>query len=325
MGHPLLLALALAAPPVAPAGPGFDCAKARAREEAILCSDPALAALDRRLSETWAALLPRLPKQDAESVRAVQKDFLKRRKGCVGSGAAADARRCLAEVYEDRIAELEWGRDSRFPPDGVTVGRIRSKDDRLEVDVAYPVLAADRRGAAPFNAWALAQARELAKRVERAEEGAGLESSSTAEFAIRLATPRVMTVLTKAYVFEGGPHGLASTTSTTFDLERGRPLTLEDLFGPAPPGKGWRVRLREMALARVHPFDREAAAEGDFGENPGAKEVEETRNWCFGADDVVLTFPPYSIAPYALGEPTARFTWDELRPMMRKEAAVLLR
>lgn len=39
----------------------------------------------------------------------------------------------------------------------------------------------------------------------------------------------------------------------------------------------------------------------------------------------MLTFPPYSIAPYALGEPKARFTWDELRPMMRKDAPVLLR
>src|SRR5512138_3260927 len=133
MSDTLLLALLLAAAPVAPTGPGFDCAKARAREEAILCSDPVLAALDRRMAETWAALLPRLPKQDAESVRAVQKEFLKRRKGCVGSGAAADARRCLAEVYEDRIAELEWDRDSRFPPDGVTIARIRSKDDRVEV------------------------------------------------------------------------------------------------------------------------------------------------------------------------------------------------
>jgi uncharacterized protein len=325
MSPPLLVALALAAAPAATAGPSFDCAKARAKEETILCSDPALAALDRRLAETYAALLPRLPKQDAEGVRRVQKEFLKRRRGCVGSGAATDARKCLVEEYEDRIAELEWSRDSRFPPDGFSVGRIRSKDDRLEVDVAYPVLAADRRGAAAFNAWALARARELAKRVDPAEEGERLERSSTAEFAVRLSTPQFVTVLAKGYVFEGGAHGLASTVSTTFDLERGRPLTLEDLFGPAPPGKGWRVRLREMALARVRPFDREAAAEGDFGADPGAKEVEDVRNWCFAADGVVLTFPPYSIAPYALGEPKARFTWEELRPMMRKEALVVVR
>jgi hypothetical protein len=93
----------------------------------------------------------------------------------------------------------------------------------------------------------------------------------------------------------------------------------EDLFGPAPPGKGWRELLREKALARVREFDREAAADGDYGERPGEKEVADPRNRCFGADGAVLTFPAYSIGPYAVGEPEARFTWDELRPLIRKE------
>jgi uncharacterized protein len=321
MTLPLVVAIALnVAPGPTSAGPSFDCARATGKDEVMVCKDPALAALDRQMGETYAAVLPRLPKEDADSVRAVQKDFLKRRKACAGEGSAKEVRDCLAYVYTQRIDELEWDRDTRFPPDGFTIARIQSTADRLEVDIAYPVLAASRRGAAAFNAWALAQAKELAKRAGPEEEGEKLESSSTADFAIRLVTDRVVTVLTKGYVFEGGPHGLSYTTATTFDLERGKPITLEDLFGPAQPGKGWREAVRQKALARVREFDREGADEGDYGERPGAKEVDDARNWCFGAAGVVLTFPAYSIAPYAVGQPEARFTWDELRPLIRKDA-----
>lgn len=273
-----------------------------------MCGDRRLASADQRLADLYASLLGRLPKEEGERLRSAQKDWLARRAACGREGSGKDALSCVAHAYDSRIRVLEWLRDSRFHPEGIALERLRSVNDQLEIDVAYPVLAKDRPGAAAFNAFFLAQARQLASRVEPAEAGQHLENSVTAEFAVRLATARLVTVLWRAYLYEGGPHGLPVTSATTFDLERGRPLALEDVFDAAKP---WQGQLLKLALARVEERDE------DMGDDAGAKEIVKADNWTFQPTGAVLTFPVYSIAPYPSGEPEARFTWEELRPFLR--------
>ena len=99
----------LAAPILAAAGPTFDCSKASGEIEKLICSDAALAALDRRMKETFDAAVAALEKSaDREPatkrLRAVQRGWIKGRNDC---WKGDDERQCTEDAYETRIAELE--------------------------------------------------------------------------------------------------------------------------------------------------------------------------------------------------------------------------
>ncbi len=80
-----LLALLLAAAAVqAQDGPSFDCDRAETVAEQLVCADPALAALDRRIAARYAAALDIVRGLDADAaeaeatLRAVQRGWIGR-------------------------------------------------------------------------------------------------------------------------------------------------------------------------------------------------------------------------------------------------------
>lgn len=89
-------------PPTAPVTPSFDCSKASSEAEKIVCSDDGLAALDKRLSELYAA---ELAKPGASKDLAVmQRGWVKGRDDC---WKAEDKKLCVEEEYRTRIAYLQ--------------------------------------------------------------------------------------------------------------------------------------------------------------------------------------------------------------------------
>jgi uncharacterized protein len=103
----LLAALALAAP--AGAQPSFDCAQADGQIETLICKDPALAALDVRLSGTFAKAVDTVRGLDAgrgkaeQDLRATQRGWIKGRDNC---WKASDVQDCVTASYLTREAEL---------------------------------------------------------------------------------------------------------------------------------------------------------------------------------------------------------------------------
>ena len=85
---------------VADATPLFDCGKASSEAEKLVCSTPALAALDRRLAEVYAAAQAKAPDN---TVVAMQRGWVKGRDECWKS---SDKPRCVEESYKTRIVEL---------------------------------------------------------------------------------------------------------------------------------------------------------------------------------------------------------------------------
>lgn len=102
-------ALCLALPAAAQDGPSFDCAKAASSAEELICSDTALGALDKRLSERFAAALAlagglQTGAQAAEDrLRANQRGWIAGRDAC---WQADDLRACVELSYQRREAEL---------------------------------------------------------------------------------------------------------------------------------------------------------------------------------------------------------------------------
>lgn len=94
-----------AAPPQASAGasPSFDCAKATAPVEKLICGDAGLAASDRKVAELYAALLKNVSADDAVKQRTAQRAWLNQRNAC---GTNRDAKGCTTEIYQRRVVEL---------------------------------------------------------------------------------------------------------------------------------------------------------------------------------------------------------------------------
>ncbi len=88
--------------PTAAPGPSFDCAKADGDAEKLVCNDPALAALDRRLADEYQKALSH-PGADKTMLEDSQHRWVSGRDDCSN---AHDVGRCLRESYQTRVFEL---------------------------------------------------------------------------------------------------------------------------------------------------------------------------------------------------------------------------
>ncbi|KGM48912.1 lysozyme inhibitor LprI family protein [Pseudooceanicola atlanticus] len=90
-------------------GPAFDCAKAESSAEKLVCDDPALAALDRRLADRFAAAMSVAKGLDAganeaeDLLRATQRGWIKGRDECWKD---PDLRVCVERQYLQREGQL---------------------------------------------------------------------------------------------------------------------------------------------------------------------------------------------------------------------------
>jgi uncharacterized protein len=85
---------------IAAVAPSFDCRADTNAVERAICNDPALAARDRVLSETYYRLADTLPQAERFALRDQQRDWIRRRNGC---GSLVP---CLANAYDHRIGQL---------------------------------------------------------------------------------------------------------------------------------------------------------------------------------------------------------------------------
>lgn len=87
------------APVVKAASPSFNCRRARTASEKMVCGNGSLAAADRRMSAVFYDELARADPDTKSVLRRTRDKFLGRREGCSSSS-------CVAQVYEERIAEI---------------------------------------------------------------------------------------------------------------------------------------------------------------------------------------------------------------------------
>ncbi|RAH99974.1 hypothetical protein DLJ53_19775 [Acuticoccus sediminis] len=104
-----LVTAAVAGPALAEEGPSFDCAGVTGEVETLICEDPDLAALDRRLAARYEAALTVVDRlgagtEEAENeLRATQRGWIGGRDDCWKS---EDADTCIEDAYLRREAEL---------------------------------------------------------------------------------------------------------------------------------------------------------------------------------------------------------------------------
>lgn len=102
----LLLSLALAAGLLAhtPAGAAsFDCATARAPDEAAVCGNCDLAQLDVKMATLYGVITHLVGMGERGAIRDAQAEWLRQRAACGADSA------CLVQAYRNRINLLEKG------------------------------------------------------------------------------------------------------------------------------------------------------------------------------------------------------------------------
>jgi uncharacterized protein len=97
-------ARAWAAGPLQDARPSFDCGKAGAGAEAVICADPTLSARDQTLSVLFAAVRVSAAGAGPSNELARQREWLATRNRDCAKVSAPKA--CLATAYDDRLYEL---------------------------------------------------------------------------------------------------------------------------------------------------------------------------------------------------------------------------
>lgn len=126
-------------------GPSFDCGRVESGSiEEMVCKDKELSALDRKLSDVYAAASKKAVNEKPPVLKAEQRGWVKGRNDCWKSD---DKRKCVEESYQLRIAELQAR--YRLVPGNGPVMYSCDGDPRNEVVATFfqtdpPTLIAER-------------------------------------------------------------------------------------------------------------------------------------------------------------------------------------
>jgi hypothetical protein len=275
-------------------------------------SDPRLDAAAAKVDSLWAGLPERADFAGDEA-------RWKRR--VVGMCPEAEINCALAQ-YESWASFLEGA----YPREvgGASVrARTEMRWDAASgytIDLAYPEFA-DTRFAA-LNEFVADDAHGRADtlaaewRGNAADARAFSQSETQQRFEVPLVTDHLVTVDFEDFRYDSGAaHGLPSSWSVLFDLERGRPLNADDLFR----NDGWVKIAADLAETAL----RERLGGGFQGDRDAVHDVVVgIENWSFRKGEAVITFPVYTVASYADGPQKVTVPYERLTASLRADAAL---
>lgn len=278
--------------------PSFDCAKAKGSIERAICSDENLAARDRGLAEQFARLEKDLSPESFATVRNAQRDWVSWVRGWCGAKKSAEdaslpsgVADCLNTEYEERegVLALPSQTSGTLKLEGRLIFRNRKAASTAEVeDDSYPWLTgtpADKAQA--FNRH-IDKTLALASRLSRFTPGDLQAMGEGVEhFARTFEVHHFDGHLISLEVIHtnAGPtgHTWMSEYTLNWDLDRGRPLKLDDVF--RVDRKFWEAVI---AQARTYLKENSDAADVDGWLDSVSADVKDDANWLFDDRGVVV-------------------------------------
>lgn len=117
------------------------------------------------------------------------------------------------------------------------------------------------------------------------------------------------------YVYTGGAHGNMLALPLNYDLDTGAPLALGDLFRPS-------AAYLDTLAARVTQRLTQSRGTGWMFEDALPPDPAYFAVFTLEADSLRFFFPPYAIAPYAVGPSEAALPYAALRAVLRADGPV---
>ncbi|AAU90913.1 MULTISPECIES: lysozyme inhibitor LprI family protein [Methylococcus] len=308
--------------------PSFDCTKAQGSIERAICSDENLADRDRSLAERFARLEKDLSPESFATVRNAQRDWVSWvRAWCGGKKSAEDASHpsgvadCLNTEYGERegVLALPSRTSGTLKLEGRLIFRNRKVASTAEVeDDGYPWLTgtpADK--AQTFNRH-IEKTLAIASRLSRFTPGdlkamgEGVEHLART-FEVHHFDGHLISL--EVIHTNAGPtgHTWMSEYALNWDLDRGRPLKLDDVF--RVDRKFWET---VVAQARKYLKENSDTADVDGWLDSVSTEVKDEANWLFDDRGVVvlLGHGSRSAAGTAAEVPVG---YAELRPFLKTD------
>ncbi len=310
-------------------GPSFDCTKAKTAGDRLICTDAGLARADRKMGAAYARLRKTETPESFATVQAAQRGWLSYVIPLCGAqkplpefiGDQNPIRECLDENYSDRADRLADAVVAHAGP-LVLEPRMRffsrARPSTEDSDI-YPWMTGGPQSA-PFNAY-IAKTLELGKRrlddkdlfafgADQLPDTMSLyarRTYSVIRFDARIASLQVAT-----YDFTGGAHEALAESAINWDMARGRPIALGDLFRT---GKKWQDFITAYCVKDLtNQFE-------DGAPPPEAAAVwavaTDVGNWMFDRNDAVVHFTVYTVASFSAGEFDVKIPYRVLKPYMR--------
>lgn len=194
--------------------------------------------------------------------------------------------------------------------------RESGQSPNYTIETKLPVMQGDDPRVAKFNAEVMAL---IMQEVKKFRDGlAGLPATpismgSSFENAYTIVSPPgdVLSLNFGFYVYsDGAAHPYSYTLTYTYDLQRGEPIRLEQLFLPSVDYLGLIAAYCQGELAR-----RDIGFDALFmtGADPTP---ENYRNWNITPDGLLISFDPYQVAAYAAGPQEVLLPYAELNAII---------
>lgn len=161
-------------------------------------------------------------------------------------------------------------------------------EDAKQLDKEFPPEALENVAEVPPDVW--------------------VRCSLTTDFYLETNESGLISLITTCYRFMGGAHGLTINEAFNIDPATGKVLQFSDIF---PKGQ-----LEKLCTEINQRIKAATSLPEDHPENgmyfPEACATPELPIFFFRGHDLVLQFPAYAIAPYAVGLPEFTFPLKDL-------------
>ncbi len=314
-------------------GPSFDCTKAKATGDRLICRDAALSKSDKKLGDAYVALKKSESPESFATFQNAQRAWVAHvMKGCGANvpmpetfGERKIIAECLNTEYDDRASLLDGSRAARA---GALVleprmrFRTRAKPDTQESDI-YPWMSGGPQSAA-FNDFisktlSLDKWRMDDKELFQFGDDVGeLKLFAQRFYSVVRFDARIVSFQVSTHDYTGGSRDARGQSAFTWDLAKGRLVTFDDVFAK---GRNWKKFVTAFCKADLHK---------QFGERD-APDLDDARvastvassTWLWGADKAIVIFTVDTISGLPGGEFDVDIPFKALKPYMKPDAPVL--
>jgi uncharacterized protein YecT (DUF1311 family) len=298
----------------------FDCGKAATKIEKAICASPELVSADAEMASAYASVRDASTPPEKKMLSLAQRRWIEQRENACAYAEGAELTACISkETGERRLLLLGAPESGPGTPSQLVPVFLQQVGNAKLYDIDYALLRfADPQseGEKLFNAQSEKILREAAVEPDGQE---GIEENILTRqetFAISYASPRLLSVASSYYAYDGGAHPNGGLSNINIDLQSGKEIKASDVF-PGEAIKTLTSECREQILVRKQETYGDEkyvpADDGNFQESTIAEHINDFQRWTISADKAVVTFDSYAIGAYAEGPFECEFAMPELK------------
>ncbi|MGH9754880.1 MAG: DUF3298 and DUF4163 domain-containing protein, partial [Blastocatellia bacterium] len=136
-------------------------------------------------------------------------------------------------------------------------------------------------------------------------------NSLEVSYEVTAAGKDFISILFSFYEYTGGAHPNTTTESFNYDLNRGAPVNLADLF---TPNSNYLKMISDYAIRELKKLETVSYAE----EGAGPK-IENFHSWNITLAGLKITFDRYQVGPYVAGEHEVVVPYLVLKPIIKPD------